>query len=49
MARNTTVTALLDNLRMGVVELDRRGRIMAVDDRARGILRRGDAGRHGPL
>ena len=50
-ARNTTVTALLDNPRIGVVQLDRRGRIMAVNDRAGGILRRGDglAGRNGML
>ena len=41
-ARHTTVTALLDNRRIGVLELDRRGRIMAVNDRARSILRRGD-------
>ena len=50
-ARNTTVTALLDNPRIGAVQLDRRGRIMAVNDRARGILRRGDglAARNGML
>ena len=50
-ARNTTVTALLDNPRIGVVQLDRRGLIMAVNDRARGILRRGDglADRNGML
>ena len=50
-ARNTTVTALLDNPRIGVVQLDRRGRIMAVNDRARGTLRRGDglADRNGML
>ena len=41
-ARNTTVTALLDNPRIGVLHLDRRGRIMAANDRARSILRRGD-------
>ena len=41
-ARTTTVTALLDNPRIGVVHLDRRGRIMAVNDRARSILRHGD-------
>ena len=41
-ARHTTVTALLDNRRIGVLELDRRGRIMAENDRARGILRHGD-------
>lgn len=47
-ARSTAATALLDNLRTGVVEPYRRGRIMAVNDRARGILRRDDAG-HRPL
>ena len=41
-ARSTTVTALLDNPRIGVLELDRRGRIMAGNDRARSILRHGD-------
>ena len=41
-ARDTTVTALLDNPRMGVLQLDRRGRIMAVNDRARLIIRHGD-------
>ena len=41
-ARSTTVTALLDNPRIGVLELDRRGRIMEGNDRARSILRHGD-------
>ena len=41
-ARATTVTALLDELRIGVIHLDRRGRIVEANDRARGILRRGD-------
>ena len=41
-ALDTTVTALLDNPRMGVVHLDRRGRILAANDRARLILRHGD-------
>ena len=41
-ARHTTLTALLDNPRIGVLELDRRGRIMAGNDRAGRILRRGD-------
>ena len=41
-ARTTTVTALLDNPRTGVLELDRRGRILAANDRAHTILRRGD-------
>ena len=41
-ARDTTVTALLDNARIGAICLDRRGQIMAVNDRAAGILRHGD-------
>ena len=41
-ARTTTVTALLDNPRIGVLELDRRGRILAANDRAHSLLRRGD-------
>ena len=41
-ARHTTVTALLDNPRIGVVHLDRRGRVMEANDRAHDILRRGD-------
>ena len=41
-ARHTTVTALLDNPRIGVIHLDRRGRILAANDRARSILRHGD-------
>ena len=40
--RATTETALLDNPRIGVLHLDRRGRIMAGNDRAHTILRRGD-------
>ena len=40
--RDTTVTALLDNPRIGVLHLDRRGQIIAVNDRARSILRHGD-------
>ena len=40
--RNTTVSALLDNPRIGVLHLDRRGRIMEINDRARSILRQGD-------
>ena len=42
-ARDTSVTALLDNPRIGVIHLNRRGQIMAVNDRARRILRQGDA------
>ncbi|MXX86175.1 MAG: helix-turn-helix transcriptional regulator [Acidobacteria bacterium] len=41
-AGDTTVTALLDNSRVGVVHLDQRGRILATNDRARGILQAGD-------
>ena len=41
-ARDTTVTALLDNPRIGVLHLDRRGQIMELNDRARSILRQGD-------
>ena len=41
-AQDTTVTALLDNPRIGVLHLDQRGRIMAVNDRARSLLQHGD-------
>ena len=41
-ARRTSVTALLDNPRIGVLHLDRRGRILEVNDRARSILGQGD-------
>ena len=41
-ARSTTVAGLLDNPSIGVIHLDRRGRIVAVNDRAGGILRHGD-------
>ena len=41
-AHETTVTALLDNPRIGVLHLDRRGQIIAVNDRARSILRHSD-------
>ncbi len=41
-ARTATATGLLDNPRVGVVHLDRRGRILEVNDRARGLLRNGD-------
>ena len=40
--RDTTVTTLLDNPRIGVLHLDRRGHIIEVNDRARNILRHGD-------
>ena len=41
-AGDTTVTTLLDNPQIGVLHLDRRGRIIEVNDRARSILRQGD-------
>ena len=41
-ARSSTVTTLLDNHRIGVLHLDRRGRIIEVNDRARSILRQGE-------
>ena len=41
-AFETTVTALLENQRIGVVHLDRRGRVLAANDRALHILRDGD-------
>ena len=41
-ARTTTVSALLDNPRIGVLHLDRRGRVLAANDRARSILGHGD-------
>ena len=42
---------LLDKTRLGVLHLDRRGRIVAANDRARALLRQGDgvAGRAGEL
>ena len=36
-------TGLLDNTRIGVVHLDRRGQILEANDRARALLRHGDA------
>ena len=41
-AHNTTVAALLDNPRIGVLHLDRRGQIIAANDRAHSLLRHGD-------
>ena len=41
-AGDTTVTALLETHRIGVVHLDRRGRILAVNDRALSLLRQGE-------
>ena len=40
--RTTSATALLDNPRIGVLHLDRRGRVLEVNDRARTILRQCD-------
>ena len=41
-AHNTAVTALLENPGIGVLHLDRRGQIMAANDRARSLLQHGD-------
>ena len=41
-ARNTSVAGLLDTPGMGVIHLDRHGRILETNDRARSILRHGD-------
>ena len=41
-ALETTATALIENRRVGVIHLDRRGRVLAANDRARHILLRGD-------
>ena len=41
-ATNATVTSLLDNPRIGVIQLDRRGQIREVNDCARLMLRQGD-------
>ena len=41
-ALGASLTALLDNNRSGVIQLDRRGRIVEANDRARFLLRRGD-------
>ncbi len=41
-ARSATVTGLLDNPRVGVLHLDRRGQVLEANDCGRGILRRGD-------
>ena len=41
-ALGASATELLDNPRVGVIHLDRHGRIVAANDRARTILRRGD-------
>ncbi len=41
-ARNASLSALLDNTRVGVISLDRRGQVVAANDRARALLRQGD-------
>ena len=41
-ALGASLTDLLDNTRIGVIHLDRRGRVVEANDRAREILRRGD-------
>ena len=41
-ARGTAATALLDTTQLGVIQLDRRGRILAANDRALDFLRRSD-------
>ena len=41
-ALGASATELLTNTRTGVVQLDRRGRIVEANDRARGLLRRND-------
>ena len=41
-ALGASLVELLDNVRAGVVQLDRRGRLIAVNDRALALLRRGD-------
>ena len=40
--RARTLAALLDNPRIGIIQLDRRRRIVEANDRARSILRHGD-------
>ena len=42
-ALGASLAMLLDNTQSGVIQLDRRGRIVAANDRARDILRTGDA------
>ena len=41
-AGGRSITALLENTRCGIVQLDRRGRIVAANDVGRALLRRGD-------
>ena len=49
--RAKNLAALLDNSRIGIIQLDRRRRIVEANDRARNILRHGDglSDRHGML
>ena len=42
-ALGVTLTGLLDKSESGIIQLDRRGRIVAANDRARDLLRKGDA------
>ena len=42
VALGSSLADLLDNTRLGVIHLDRRGRIVAANDRAGGLLRQGD-------
>ena len=42
-ALGATMTDLLDSTGLGILQLDARGRILAANDRARGLLRAGDA------
>ena len=41
-AFNTGMTSLLNNPRIGFIQLDRRGQIIGVNDRAQSLLRQGD-------
>ena len=41
-ALGASLTALLDTTQIGIIHLDRQGRIVEVNDRARAILRQGD-------
>ena len=41
-ALSASVVELLDNVRVGVIQLDRRARVVAANDRARAFLRKGD-------
>ena len=50
-ARGRSIAALLENTRCGIVQLDRRGQVVAANDVARALLRKGDGltVRHGLL